>query len=150
MGGLVMEIKYQRSGEMIYDCKKDGVMVIEANEEGIFEFSTTHKRLKTEFPEVIHLFHKKLLENKIKYGQVFLCEYDGYKFAFLINRYTEGLLNQSTEVSFNTTKTLIQNLVNTKPSERFYSEVLSDWSFGLHNFIKSLGDKTMDWVVLRE
>lgn len=78
-------ISYERK-EMVLDCHKDRIIVIDINSQGILELETVHKRLVSEFPKAAELIRLACIQGKASVGMTLTYEERGYKFLFIVTR----------------------------------------------------------------
>lgn len=78
-------VRFNKHKEMVLDCKKHHLMVVDVTSMGAFEANKVTKRLKTEFPQTFMALDLAAFLRKLKPGVVFTYEENGYNFCFMVH-----------------------------------------------------------------
>lgn len=77
-------IIYNKNEESVIDAKRDGVIVITANLQCIFDFNITSKRFKSMFPNSYKEFCKMVIDKKIDTSECVMFNDNGFTLALLV------------------------------------------------------------------
>lgn len=144
-----MAIKFVKEQFSLEDLKDRGVIVVDTNLQGLWEFGDL-KLMQYAFPK-IYAYYQKICKNPdlVKPGRCLLLEEDGYKVALLIAKRNRKEDLQTASAQF---EEAVKDLLRIVPSDVFiYSPILGryDKYFGTYATIinKLIRPELRNWFV---
>jgi hypothetical protein len=139
------------SDEMVLDCPKHSVMVIDADCQGLLELTTIGRRLKHEFPNTYKAYQASLVAGAKVAGDILLVEERKHKIALLYTtNYKLGKCKDEEQTVIKFTKSCIEKLIESCGTEILYSSGILNRHTKTWPYISPwLLEKKLYWYVYR-
>lgn len=149
MVGDKMVIKFDDQGQFPLDAKKDGVIVMPVNLQGLLEFGKESRRFKHEFPITSKQYLKDCINGEIFVGDIKEYKENGFTIVMLFYKNYELDLSKENDIKldFQMGQCLNKLFDNYPEHTKFYSPVIKYVNSQMkivHN------NKKYQWIVLKD